>query len=271
MTASTFAELMTLETGGDDVFRPTVLPVAEVPFVYGGQLVAQAFTAAAATVDAGRGPHSLHAHFLAPARPTRPLGYRVHRVRDGRSFSLRQVDVEQDGRRVFTAMVSFHAAPEGRALPDYQLPAPAAPDPDGGGPWSDYMRTAGYFAVLDQRELAPAPAGPDGRREHSRRVWVRVPGRLPDDPVLHAAALAFASDLGVTVAASVTAGLYRQATVLTSLDHALWWHRAVRADGWLLLDLESVSNSHERGTVRGTLHTADGVLAASLGQDALIR
>jgi acyl-CoA thioesterase-2 len=242
-----------------------------VPFVFGGQLAAQAVRAAATTVDPDRMPHSLHAHFLAAASPSGSLRYQVHRVRDGRSFSLRQVDADQDGRRVFTATISFHSAPEDPTLADYQLDAAVAPDPEGEGPWSDHMSESAYFSVLDLRELPPAPEEPDGRREYSRRLWFRVPQRLPDDPALHASALAFASDLGVTLAASVTAGLYRRATVLTSLDHVLWWHRAVRADSWTLLDLESVSNSHQRGTVRGTLHSADGTLAASLGQDTLIR
>jgi acyl-CoA thioesterase-2 len=91
--------------------------------------------------------------------------------------------------------------------------------------------------VFDLRELPPAPEGPDGTREFSRRLWFRAADPLPDDPAVHASAIAFASDLGVTIAASVTAGLYRRASALTSLDHALWWHRPVRADAWTLLDL----------------------------------
>jgi acyl-CoA thioesterase-2 len=271
VSSYTFEELVTLEERETDLFVPTVYPAAEVPFVFGGQLAAQSVRAAMASVPGARMPHSLHAHFLAAASPNGALQFRVHRVRDGRSFSLRQVDVDQDGRRVFTATVSFHAAPADTPAPDYQIGGPVAPDPEGRGPWADYMRNSEYFSILDLRELPAAPPDPDGRREHSRRLWFRVPEALSDDPSLHVTALAFASDLGVTVAASVTAGLYRRATVLTSLDHVLWWHRPVRADSWTLLDLESVSNSHQRGTVRGTMHSADGTLAASLGQDTLIR
>lgn len=271
MNVHTFEDLMRLDARADDVFVPTVRPPAEVPFVFGGQLLAQAVRAAAATVTPDRMPHSLHAHFLAAASPGGPLRFHVHRVRDGRSFGMRQVEADQDGRLVFTATVSFHAAPQDIALADYQIPAAEAPDPESDAPWAPHMSESEYFSVLELRELPPAPEGPDGRREYSRRLWFRVPERLPDDPALHAGALAFASDLGVTLAASVTAGLYGRTTVLTSLDHGLWWHRAVRADSWTLLDLESVSNSHQRGTVRGTLHGADGTLAASLSQDTLIR
>jgi acyl-CoA thioesterase II len=195
----------------------------------------------------------------------------VHLVRDGRSFSLRQVDADQNGRRVFTATVSFHNPPARHDSADYQVAAPAAPGPGPGSRNEGAFSNSDYFSVFDMRELPPARPGPDGRREYSRRVWFRVPETLGDDPALHASALAFASDLGVTLAASVTAGLYGRTTVLTSLDHALWWHRPVRADEWTLLDLVSVSNSDERGTVRGTLHAADGTLAASLGQETLIR
>jgi acyl-CoA thioesterase-2 len=269
---NTFAELVTLAPQGDDVFVPTVYPESDAGFVFGGQLLAQATWAAMATTEDDRTPHSLHAHFLAAAAPSGTLQYRVSRVRDGRSFSLRQIDAHQDGRRVFTATASFHRTGPDTEGAEYQLPAPTAPDPDDDtASWSPYMGESDYFSVVEQRELAPAPEGPDGTREYSRRLWFRVADPLPDDPALHASAIAFASDLGVTVAASVTAGLYRQAAVLTSLDHALWWHRPARADAWVLLDLQSVSNSHQRGTVRGTVHAADGSLVASLGQDALIR
>jgi acyl-CoA thioesterase-2 len=268
----TFADLVTLESRGDDVFVPTVYPGADAAFVFGGQLLAQTVRAAMSTTAPDLTPHSLHGHFLAAASPSGSLQYRVSRVRDGRSFSLRQVDADQDGRRVFTATVSFHrTGPETEGV-EYQLAPPAVPDPEAGaGAWSEYLTESDYFSVFDLRELPPAPEGPDGTREFSRRLWFRAADPLPDDPAVHASAIAFASDLGVTIAASVTAGLYRRASVLTSLDHALWWHRPVRADAWTLLDLESVSNSHQRGTVRGTVHTADGSLAASLGQDTLIR
>jgi acyl-CoA thioesterase-2 len=267
----TFEDLITLEAREGDVFVPTFYPATDVSFVFGGQLAAQAVRAATTTTAPDQMPHSLHAHFLAAAKPERPLQYRVHRVRDGRSFGLCQVDAEQDGRRVFTAMISFHRIPTDTAAADYQLAPPTAPDPDSGAGWTGHMDGADYFTVLDQRELPPAEPGPDGQREFSRRLWFRVSDPLPDDPAVHASALAFASDLGVTLAASVTAGLYRKATVLTSLDHALWWHRPARGDAWNLLDLVSVSNSDQRGTVRGTIHTAGGVLAASLGQETLIR
>ncbi|WP_167760605.1 acyl-CoA thioesterase domain-containing protein [Blastococcus sp. CT_GayMR16] len=268
----TFTDLVTLESRGDDVFVPAVYPEWDSAFVFGGQQLAQATSAAMATTDGDRTPHSMHAHFLAVALPSRPLQYRVSRVRDGRSFTLRQVDADQDGRRVFTATVSFHRTGPDTEGVEYQLARPAAPDAEEpAGAWSPYLAESDYFSVFDLRELPPAPEGPDGTREFSRRVWFRAADPLPDDPAVHASAIAYASDLGVTIASSVTAGLYRRANVLTSLDHALWWHRPVRADEWTLLNLESVSNSHQRGTVRGTVHTADGSLAASLGQDTLIR
>jgi acyl-CoA thioesterase-2 len=271
VSAHTFAELVSLERRDSDIFVPTIRPAFDAGFVFGGQLMAQATWAAMATTEADRRPHSMHAHFLAAASPDRPLSYRVHRVRDGRSFSLRQVDADQDGRRVFTATVSFQRPTPGVDAADYQVPAPSTPHPRDGGPWVPVLGTADYFSVLDLRECPAAPLDADGHREYSRRVWFRLPQPVGDDPALHASALAFASDLGVTLAASVTSGLYGRTTVLTSLDHALWWHRPVRADCWTLLDLVSVSNSDERGTVRGTLHAADGTLAASLGQETLIR
>jgi len=264
--------LLTLDNSGD-VFRPTYYPESSVPFVFGGQLLAQSLRAAASTVTDDRRPHSMHGHFFAAGRPDRPLVYTVERVRDGGSFSARRVHVEQDGSHIFTATASFNQVRDGADEADYQVPAPRpTPRPeDSEYPWASVMGGWGVFAAFETRELHPAEPAPDGTRAFSRRFWVRTAGRLPEDPALHACVLAFVSDFGVTMAASVTAGLYGRATVLSSLDHGLWFHRPVRADAWALIDMVSVSNSSSCGFVRGTVHDGDGVLLASLAQEALIR
>jgi len=264
--------LLTLRSTGDGVFAPTHYPAVGTDFVFGGQLLAQSVRAATATVAHDRLPHSVHANFFMAARPGVSLAYHVEPLRDGGSFSARRVHAVQQDTRVFTATVSFNAARPDPGAVDYQLPAPAAPEPaDDAHPWARVMAGTDLFAAFDLRELDPAPPGPDGTRPFSRRLWWRTAGFLPDDPGLHAAVAAFASDFGVTIAASVTAGLYGRASVLTSLDHALWLHRPLRADAWTLLDLVSVSNAASRGLVSGTMHAVDGTLVASLAQETLIR
>jgi acyl-CoA thioesterase-2 len=264
--------MLELRQLGGDRFAPEYYPEPAAPFVFGGQLAAQSLTACSATVDPGRLPHSLHCLFLAAANPAAPLELVVHRLRDGRSFSTRRVDVVQDAAVVFSATASFNVPRVEPGSADYQVPLPDAPGPDDPQEqWADLLGGAPYFAGLEVRESHPADPSTDGLRAYSRRVWFRTPAALPHDPRLHAAVLAFASDLGVTMASSATAGLYGQAKVLSSLDHGLWIHRPLRVDDWLLLELVSVSNAQSRGLVRGTVHSMDGVLVASVVQEALIR
>jgi acyl-CoA thioesterase-2 len=268
---SSLVELLTLVPVDDGVFEPTHVPSGGPDFIFGGQLLGQSVRAASATVGPDRLPHSVHAHFFTAGRPGDALTYHVESPRDGGSFSARRVHAVQHGTRFFTATVSFNVVRPASGA-SYQLPAPAAPDPTNSAfPWVSVMAGADQFAAFELREMAPAPPDAAGIRPFSRRLWWRTAGALPDDPALHAAVIAFASDFGVTIAASVTAGLYGTATVLTSLDHALWLHRPVRADAWSLLDLVSVSNAASRGLVRGTMHDASGELTASLAQETLIR
>ena len=63
--------------------------------------------AAAATVEPGRPPHSLHAYFVRSGDSSAPIHYHVERIRDGRSFSHRSVVARQGGREVFRQMLSF--------------------------------------------------------------------------------------------------------------------------------------------------------------------
>jgi acyl-CoA thioesterase-2 len=265
--------LLTLEAEGDDAFSPTYYPDPAADFVFGGQFLAQSLVAASATVPPDRLPHSLHGHFFAAGRPDRPLTYRVVRLRDGGSFSARRVEADQDGSMVFAATASFNKMRDSAGYAEYQLPPPDdTPHPgDDRYPWTSVMQHGYVFPCFELREIRPAPPGPDGRRRFSRRVWFRTVERLPDSPLLHSCLLAFASDFGVTVAASATAGLYERATVLSSLDHALWLHRPARVDEWTLLDLVSVSNTRSRGLVKGMMHALGGELVGSVAQETLIR
>jgi acyl-CoA thioesterase-2 len=56
-----------------------------------------------------------------------------------------------------------------------------------------------------------------------------------------------------------------------SLDHALWFHRAFRADDWLLYAQDSPNLSGARGFSRGLIFARDGTLVASVCQEGLLR
>ncbi len=157
--------------------------------------------------------------------------------------------------------MSFNRVRPSGDTAEYQLPAPSAPGPDAAEPWDVQMgRGESIFGAFEMREFPVPERDANGQQPFSRRLWFRARPEWPADPLMAACALAFASDLGVTTAASVTEGLYPNAAVLSSLDHGLWLHRPTDVHEWHLLDLVSVSNSASRGVVRGSMHRIDGTL-----------
>jgi acyl-CoA thioesterase-2 len=124
---------------------------------------------------------------------------------------------------------------------------------------------------FEVREIAPTPPDERGSIETTRRLWVRVRARLADDRALHACLLTFVSDMGAVYAAAIPVGGGLGTIMGASLDHAIWFHRPIRLDEWVLYDLRPISNAGSRGLVLGTFHSRDGVLGASVTQEALIR
>ena len=251
-----------------DVFRgrnPADWPGGRV---FGGLVAAQALWAAASTVRSDHLPHSLHAYFMRPGRPGVPIDHAVERSRDGRSFTTRHVRSYQNGEAIFSLSASVHRAEPG---PEYQLPmavdvaAPEDLDPP------QWPFTGGAVSHLEMREVGPTAPEPDGTYRSTRRVWLRA-SPLRDDPVLHACALTFMSDLGVVMAARPPRPRAAwEAMMPASLDHAVWFHRPVRADEWFLYDLHALANHGARGMVRGVIHERSGTLVASVAQEVLIR
>jgi len=228
--------------------------------VFGGLVVAQALHAALRTVDPDRSLHSLHGYFLRPSPPGAPVDLHVARWRDGRSFSSRGVTATVDGAVTFELACSCHVAEDGET---YEPPVLA------GVPGPDDLAFSGQDWPFDVRDLGPGPPADDGTRS-TRRVWLRTVERLPDDPALHAALLAFMSDM--------TGSSFRPASLEefgrhtdASLDHALWCHRPLRVDEWIYYDLRPLVSLGGRSTVRGLLYGPDGRLGASMAQELLIR
>jgi acyl-CoA thioesterase-2 len=237
--------------------------------LFGGQVAAQALRAAAHTVQDDHFVHSLHGYFLRPGKNDTPTALRVDRIRDGRSFTTRTVVAEQNGEAIFTLTASFHKdEPGGEYATPIATDVPSAEEllaRHGVQPlrW-DHDRP---FERVEVPEFSHA-----GFSEVPRRaMWVRTRGKLPDDPHLHACVLTFISDMGVVGAVRAALGRLHERGMGASLDHALWFHRRVRADEWLLFDVSSQSNAGSRGLGVGSLHTADGVHAVTIGQEALVR
>jgi acyl-CoA thioesterase-2 len=253
------------------------------PRIFGGQVLAQALNAALRTVEAQeRTAHSMHAYFLRPGDPGKQVIYEVDPIRDGRSFTTRRVVAKQEGRAIFNTSISFHATEDGL---EHQLPAPSAPDPEALESDRDYwermnreqpgrFEIPGLIAIdrrsVDRRDFTD-PAS--DTREPRAAVWMRVVGALPDDPVLHQTLLAYLSDMTLMSTAMLP---HPHSTrdnrfMGASLDHALWFHKPLRVDEWLLYEHDSPVASGARGFIRGTFYTQSGELVASAVQEALMR
>lgn len=272
----TLLDLEEIEVG---LFRARQ-PRTSLQRVFGGQVLAQALTAAARTVSAERTVHSLHGYFLIAGRTDLPIVYDVELVRDGGSFSSRRVVARQGGQVMFYLSASFHTHEEGYEHAD---PAPGTPAPEDSPRLTAVLeeltgraasRWEHEWGVIDVRYIGdsrPGGAIRDPAHPARARAWVRVAGELPDDPVLHRAALAYTSDLTLLGVSTVPHGvLVGYSVQAASLDHAMWFHRPFRADRWLLYDQISPSASGALGLSTGRLFQ-DGRLVATVAQEGLIR
>lgn len=249
--------------------------------VFGGQVIAQALVAAVRTVE-GRPPHSMHAYFLLPGDPKVPIIYDVDRIRDGRSFTTRNVTARQHGRPIFSMLVSFHVDEEGfdhqAAMPDVPPPNPLFDDPRARAELLARLPESVRRFYQRERpiELRPVELGRylGQKFDNSRvNVWIRTAGPLPDTPGLHQCVLAYASDMMLldTSLAPHGRSLFGDDFMGASLDHALWLHRPFRSDQWLLYSQDSPNLHGSRGFARGLVFTQDGKLVASVAQEGLVR
>jgi len=254
--------------------------------VFGGQVLAQSVIAAGRTVndldDAAARPrriHSLHGYFLRPGDSDHPIRFTVERLRDGHSFSARRVHAIQYGKPILSMITSFQTGADGL---DHQDSVPAAPEPEilptlaevfagvdnpQANFWSkdkavDLRHVEGAIYIRPGRQLAPRQS-----------VWLKTTDRLPDDPLINAAVLAYCSDYSLLEPVLRCHGLAWSDSRLrvASLDHAMWFHRPGRADEWTLYTQSSPSASSGRGLAAGRMFTADGILLASVAQEGMMR
>lgn len=264
-------------------------PVTQLQRAFGGQVLAQALTAATRVTPTDRLVHSLHAYFLLPGRTDSPIIYDVENIRDGGSFSSRRVVARQHGKIIFYLTASFHVDEPGFEHRDI---GPAdVPGPDDCPRLSEVLasasgRPAGVWerewGVLDVRYAGDSRPGGnlhDPLRPALARVWVKVLGELPADQALQRAVLAYASDLTLLAVTTVPHDVFIGSPQVqaASIDHAMWFHRPVRADRWMLYDQTSPAASGSLGLATGRLFATSAagpeerVLVASVAQEGLIR
>ncbi len=253
--------------------------------VFGGQVLAQCVMAAGITVrdvndgDGSRPIHSLHGYFMRPGDDTLPIRFAVEEMRDGNSFSTRRVHAVQKGAPIMSMTCSFQERAGGL---DHQDAMPHVTGPEGLTSLADAFRGvdhpgARHIAEARPIELRPVEsnmfldAGPE--QVATNHVWMRAVDRLPDDPLLHAAVLAYSSDYSLLEPVLRRHGLVwtdRRLRV-ASLDHSMWFHRDVRADEWLLYAQQSPSAVSGRGLSIGEIFSQDGTLVATTAQEGMVR
>lgn len=269
-----FLALLDLEAIEVNIFRGQNL--GNRARVFGGQVAAQALTAAGHTVAAGR-LHSLHAYFLRPGDPTVPILYEVDRIRDGRSFATRRVVAIQKGQAIFNLACSFHVDEPGLEHQDLvtdfpdpdELPVLEVPDDRRYGPALSYLVSHGF----DIRFVGDSPWRARPGSVDREQLVFRTTSPLPDEPLLHAAIMTFVSDLVLVSTILLRHGLSLFDTEFfgASLDHCMWYHRPLRVDDWVYYDLNSPVAFGARGLSHGSLYAANGDLVASVAQEGLVR
>jgi acyl-CoA thioesterase-2 len=269
-----------LEPRGGDRFRAHNEP-SRFGRTFGGQLLAQAMHAATATVS-DHAPHSLHAYFVSSGASDVPLDIIVDRVRDGRSMATRHVDVVQDGRRILTAIASFHTNPEEPELVHAPVDMPPPDETPLLQHWVQHVpaemryRAQTWIDVpppLEMRIAEPPTFMGGAQQAGPRSHWMRLPRDIDERPAVHSAMLAYASDYLLLDMAfrSYPGGISSREFAAVSIDHAIWFHRPVRFDAWHLHTQRTVTLTGHRGLVHGAVHDADGHLVATVMQEVLLR
>lgn len=274
-------ELLTLEKLEENIYRGMSRNLVGKR-VFGGQVLGQALRAASYTTD--RPAHSLHAYFLYGGDINAPIIYEVDRLRDGKSFVSRQVRAIQHGRVIFSAMVSFANPEEGL---NYQHQEPEYPAPETLKSENELKQGILNFvpenvraSFMRERHVEIRPIDPVNPFQpqpeapynaHYIRTHDRIPKQL-DDIALHQAIVAFYSDFTLMTTALRPHGLSYISPSLqcASIDHAIYFHRPLRADEWMLYDMEATVSAASRGLNFGRMWQ-NGQLVCSTGQEGLIR
>ena len=248
--------------------------------IFGGQVLAQSLVAAQRTIDDDRSVHSMHGYFMRPGNVELPITFSVDRIHDGRSFSTRRTQAYQDGVPILSMIASFqedddgleHQADMPVGLPEPEdLPSAAESLSGIDHPVANFWATQRAF---DLRHIpSPIYFSVEGEHVPHQAIWVKALGTLPDDPNLHRAALAYASDYTILEPILRAHGVSWGTPGLkaASLDHAMWWHRFGRVDEWMLYVQESPNAKGGRGLSLGRIFSRDGVLLASVAQEGMVR
>ena len=276
--------LLRLERLEENLFRGESRDIGS-PQVFGGQVLGQALSAAAQTIEQ-RVVHSLHGYFLRAGDMNAPIVYDVDRSRDGRSFSNRRVVAIQHGRPILNLAASFQKPESGL---NHQIEMPDVPQPEDLKPLGEYdsdildrvpnkiRRHLAYQSPFEFRHTESPDFLEHKPRPARQTVWFKtreeLPRDLPENPKHNRILLTYVSDFNLLTTATLPHAVsYMDGSIqMASLDHAMWFHSEVAVDNWLLYSCDSPSASGARGFCRGSIFNREGMLVASTAQEGLIR
>lgn len=280
-SAKELLDLLDIEQLEVDLFRGIGSGGETTTRIFGGHVIAQALAAAYRTVP-DRLCHSLHAYFIRPGDPGIPVIYSVDRARDGGSFTTRRVVAVQHGKQILNLSASFHVAEKGW---DFQHPMPKVDGPEGlqnraeqrqayaeqvpDSYRADFLRPR----PIEIREVAPRDLLNPVPTDDLNHLWFRMPDAVGADPRMQHILLAYASDMNLLGSSLRPHGLtwFKREVMSASLDHAMWFHAPIRFEDWHLYTMDAPFTGGARGFNRGSIHSHDGVLVASVAQEGLVR
>ena len=259
-TDTLLGQLDLTEVGGLRWRGPTPTDTGSRRNLFGGLVAAQALRAGHLSAGLDRQPHSAHAYFLAPGRFDEPVECGVAIIRDGRSHSVRHIQVSQSSELILSMLASYQVQQSG---PDYQVVRtdPVSPPND-----TEIQGTGRVTGMIDPGpfELVDAEPGPERRGAvdwSAMRYWARTRERLPEDPGIHACALLAMGDLRTGSPPRTAAGITTHVR-MTTLDYSMWFRGSAVADRWMLFDLRPGGNGGGRGLTQGTVHAGNGHVAS---------
>lgn len=274
------ADLFDLARTGEDVWVGRTDGM-RLPQLFGGQLVGQSVMAAGASVE-NKSVHSVHTTFLRGGATGQPVTFDVERLRDGRTISTREVSARQGDRLLCRTIVSCTIETDGLT---HSRPAPNGPRPEDCPTLAEVAAVDGGlgefwedFRSIEVRLVPDVPGAVTHSAAPANGVWMRSAERLPDDPLVHQAAIAYASDL-MLMSTAVTphghiSGHERSLAGrwdAVSLDHTMWFRSPTRADEWTLFEHTTPMAGSGRALVEAGVFDLTGNAVCHVAQEALIR
>ncbi|MBX3312362.1 MAG: acyl-CoA thioesterase II [Microbacteriaceae bacterium] len=249
--------------------------------IFGGQVLAQTVMAASRTVEEDRHIHSVHGYFLRPGDVKQPVNFSVDRIHEGRSFSTRRVQAFQQGVPIFSMIASFQTTDEGL---DHQMEVDMSlfGDPEKLTPAEVILSGIDHPAAIfwatgrpfDMRHVGTSMyLTVEGEKVAHQAVWFKPTGELPNDRLIQTSALAYLSDYSLleTILRKHGIAWSDPRLKIASLDHAMWFHRPVKLDDWMIYVQESPSAQGGRGLALGRIYDRQGKLIASVAQEGMVR